>query len=147
MALLTGYHCNASERKRLIPGWVAIAFTRELGRSSRNHARSAQARRSRLSSARCTFRGVGAIESMGIGPLRFLVARACLRCFADAVLSTFQTSRPCSPAAWFAKHISASRFLFSRLVKDSLLIRDIITGILKELSFRSLSPRSPVTGA
>jgi phospholipid/cholesterol/gamma-HCH transport system permease protein len=80
---------------------------------------------------------VEAIEAMGIGPLRFLVApRMLALVLLMPCLSRFRTSRPYSPAAWSAKPISVLPFpYFFDLVKDSLLIRDIITGILKSFLF------------
>ena len=103
MALLTGYQLQRFGTERLIPGLVAIAFTRELGPLLTGimlAARIGAAFTAELGTMQVS-EEVEAIEAMGIGPLRFLVAFP----------------------------------YFLDLVKDSLLIRDIITGVLKSFLF------------
>jgi phospholipid/cholesterol/gamma-HCH transport system permease protein len=80
---------------------------------------------------------VEAIEAMGIGPLRFLVAPRVLALFLlMPCLSTIANI-----AAIFASslisfaYFSIAWVYFLDLVKESLLIRDIITGVLKSLMF------------
>ncbi len=80
---------------------------------------------------------VEAIEAMGIGPLRFLVAPRMLALFfLMPCLSTMS-----SIAAIFASSLVCRAYFniafvyFVDLVRDSLLIRDIITGVLKSFIF------------
>src|SRR5947207_1151780 len=78
MALLTGYQLQRFGTERLIPGLVAIAFTRELGPLLTGimlAARIGAAFTAELGTMQVS-EEVEAIEAMGIGPLRFLVARS-----------------------------------------------------------------------
>ncbi len=80
---------------------------------------------------------VEAIESMGIGPLRFLVAPRMLALFLlMPCLSTVSNIAAVFASSFICKAYFSIAFpYFLDLVKDSLLIRDIITGILKSLLF------------
>src|SRR5215475_12731120 len=139
MALLTGYQLQRFGTERLIPGLVAIAFTRELGPLLTGimlAARIGAAFTAELGTMQVS-EEVEAIEAMGIGPLRFLVAprmlalvllMPCLSTVSN-IAAIFATSLVCK--AYFS--IAFPYFL--DLVKDSLLIRDIITGILKSFLF------------
>jgi phospholipid/cholesterol/gamma-HCH transport system permease protein len=80
---------------------------------------------------------VEAIEAMGVGPLRFLVAPRMLALFA---------LMPClsiisSVAAIFATSLVSRAYFniafvyFTDLVLHSLLIRDIVTGVIKSFLF------------
>src|SRR5204862_7145548 len=76
MALLTGYQLERFGTERLIPGLVAIASTRELGPLITGimiAARIGAAFTAELGTMKVN-EEVEAIEAMGIGPLRFLVA-------------------------------------------------------------------------
>ena len=80
---------------------------------------------------------VEAIDAMGVGPLRFLVApRVLALFFLMPCLSTVANL-----AAIFASslicyaYFSIAWVYFLDLVKDALLIRDIITGVLKSFMF------------
>src|SRR5262250_2071908 len=76
MALLTGYQLQRFGTERLIPGLVAIGFTRELGPLITGivlAARIGAAFTAELGTMQVA-EEVEAIEAMGIGPLRFLVA-------------------------------------------------------------------------
>ena len=80
---------------------------------------------------------VEAIEAMGIGPLRFLVApRVLALFFLMPCLTTVSNI-----AAIFASSLVSRLYFniafvyFLDLVQDSLLIRDIITGVLKSFMF------------
>jgi len=139
MALLTGYQLQRFGTERLIPGLVAIAFTRELGPLLTGIMLAA-----RIGAG---FTGgvgtmqvseeVEAIEAMGIGPLRFLVAPRMLA----LVLLMPCLSTVSNLAAIFASSLVCKAYFsiafpyFLDLVKDSLLIRDIITGVLKSFLF------------
>ena len=139
MALLTGYQLQRFGTERLIPGLVAIAFTRELGPLLTGimvAARIGAAYTAELGTMQVS-EEVEAIEAMGIGPLRFLVAPRMLAlillmpCLATVsnIAAIFASSLVCK--AYF----SIAFPYFFDLVKDSLLIRDIITGIFKSLLF------------
>ncbi|HEY2568041.1 MAG TPA: ABC transporter permease [Candidatus Udaeobacter sp.] len=139
MALLTGYQLQRFGTERLIPGLVAIAFTRELGPLLTGimlAARIGAAFTAELGTMQVS-EEVEAIEAMGIGPLRFLVApRMLALIFLMPCLSTVSNL-----AAIFATSLVSKAYFsiafpyFLDLVKDSLLIRDIITGVLKSFLF------------
>ena len=139
MALLTGYQLERFGTERLVPGLVAIAFTRELGPLLTGimlAARIGAAFTAELGTMQVS-EEVEAIEAMGISPLRFLVAPRIL-----ALISLM----PClsvisSVAAIFATSLISRAYFniawvyFTDLVLTSLLIRDIITGVVKSLLF------------
>jgi phospholipid/cholesterol/gamma-HCH transport system permease protein len=142
MALLTGYQLQRFGQERLVPGLVAIAFTRELGPLLTGimlAARIGAAFTAELGTMEVN-EEVEAIEAMGISPLRFLVAPRILALFAlmpclsvissiAAIIGTFLVS--------FA-YFNIALVYFNDLVINSLLIRDIITGILKSFLFGAL---------
>src|SRR6516165_6494451 len=139
MALLTGYQLQRFGTERLIPGLVAIAFTRELGPLLTGIMLAA-----RIGAAFTAERGtmrvseeVEAIEAMGIGPLRFLAAPRMLALFLLApCLSTVSNISAVAATSLVCKAYFSIAFLyFLDLLKDSLLIRDIITGVLKSFMF------------
>lgn len=139
MALLTGYQLERFGTERLVPGLVAIAFTRELGPLLTGimlAARIGAAFTAELGTMQVS-EEVEAIEAMGISPLRFLVAPRML-----ALISLM----PClsvisSVAAIFATSLISRAYFniawvyFTDLVLSSLLIRDIITGVIKSFLF------------
>ncbi len=139
MALLTGYQLQRFGTERLVPGLVAIAFTRELGPLLTGimlAARVGASFTAELGTMRVS-EEVEAIEAMGIGPLRFLVAprtlalsllMPCLSTISN-IAAILATSLICH--AYFS--IAFPYYL--ELVQEALLIRDIITGILKSLMF------------
>ena len=139
MALLTGYQLQRFGTERLIPGLVAIGFTRELGPLITGimlAARIGAAFTAELGTMTVS-EEVEAIEAMGIGPLRFLVAPRVLALFLlMPCLSTISNI-----AAIFASSLVSRLYFniafiyFLDLVRDALLIRDIITGVLKSLMF------------
>src|ERR1044071_6776683 len=139
MALLTGYQLQRFGTERLVPGLVAIAFTRELGPLITGimlAARIGAAFTAELGTMKVN-EEVEAIEAMGIGPLRFLVAPRVVALFLlMPCLSTIANI-----AAIFASSLISYAYFaipwvyFVDLLKDALLIRDIITGVLKSLMF------------
>jgi len=139
MALLTGYQLQRFGTERLIPGLVAIAFTRELGPLLTGimlAARIGAAFTAELGTMQVS-EEVEAIEAMGIGPLRFLVAPRMLALFLlMPCLSTVSNIAAVLASSLVCKAYFSIAFpYFLDLVKDSLLIRDIITGILKSFLF------------
>jgi phospholipid/cholesterol/gamma-HCH transport system permease protein len=139
MALLTGYQLERFGTERLVPGLVAIAFTRELGPLLTGimlAARIGAAFTAELGTMQVS-EEVEAIEAMGISPLRFLVAprmlalvclMPCLAVIASlaAIIATSLISRAYFNISWV---------YFTDLVLNSLLIRDIVTGIIKSFLF------------
>ncbi len=118
---------------------VAIGFTRELGPLLTGimlAARIGAAFTAELGTMQVS-EEVEAIESMGIGPLRFLVAPRMLALFLlMPCLSTVSNIAAIFASSLICKAYFSIAFpYFLDLVKDSLLIRDIITGILKSFLF------------
>ena len=139
MALLTGYQLQRFGTERLVPGLVAIGFTRELGpllTGIMMAARIGAAFTAELGTMQVS-EEVEAIEAMGIGPLRFLVApRMLALLFLMPCLSTVSNIAAIFASSLVCKaYFSIAFVYFLDLVKDALLIRDIITGILKSLMF------------
>src|SRR5436189_917834 len=142
MALLTGYQLQRFGTERLIPGLVAIGFTRELGPLLTGimlAARIGAAFTAELGTMQVS-EEVEAIEAMGIGPLRFLVAPRMLALFfLMPCLSTVSNIAAIFASTLICKAYFSIAFpYFLDLVKDSLLIRDILTGVLKSFLFALL---------
>src|SRR5213595_3512574 len=139
MALLTGYQLQRFGTERLIPGLVAIAFTRELGPLITGimvAARIGAAFTAELGTMQVN-EEVEAIEAMGIGPLRFLVAPRMLALFfLMPCLSTVSNLAAIGASCLISRaYFSIAFVYFFDLVRDALLIRDIITGVLKSFLF------------
>ena len=139
MALLTGYQLQRFGTERLVPGLVSIGFTRELGPLITGIMLAARIGASFTAElgTMTVSEEVEAIEAMGIGPLRFLVAPRMLALFflmpclstISNISAIFATSLICK--AYFS--IAFPYFL--DLVRDALLIRDLVTGVLKSFMF------------
>lgn len=139
MALLTGYQLATFGQERLVPALVAIAFTRELGPLMSGimvAARIGAAYTAELGTMTVA-EEVEAIEAMGIGPLRFLVSprllavillMPCLVVISD--LTALLGAALISNWAFGIPHR-----VFGENSIDSLLIRDIISGVLKSFLF------------
>ena len=139
MALLTGYQLQRFGTERLIPGLVSIAFTRELGPLITGimlAARIGAAFTAELGTMQVS-EEVEAIEAMGIGPLRFLVAPRMLALFfLMPCLSTIPNISAILATSLISKAYFSIAFpYFLDLVRDALLIRDIITGVCKSFLF------------
>src|SRR5216110_3149272 len=139
MALLTGYQLQRFGTERLIPGLVAIGFTRELGPLLTGimlAARIGAAFTAELGTMQVS-EEVEAIEAMGIGPLRFLVAPRMLALFfLMPCLSTISNISAVIATSLICKAYFGIAFpYFVDLVRDALLIRDLITGVLKSFLF------------
>lgn len=142
MALLTGYQLRTFGTERLVPGLVAVGFTRELGPLLTGIMLA-----SRVGAAYTAELGtmtvaeeVEAIEAMGIGPLRFLVTprllavvmlMPCLVVVSNlaALLGAMLVSR---------LQLAISPAYFFDLVKQSVQNRDIIAGMVKSLLFGTI---------
>lgn len=139
MALLTGYQLQRFGMQRLVPGLVSIGFTRELGPLITGimlAARIGAAFTAELGTMTVS-EEVEAIEAMGIGPLRFLVAPRMLALFfLMPCLSTISNISAIFATSLISKAYFSIAFpYFVDLVRDSLLIRDLITGVLKSFLF------------
>jgi phospholipid/cholesterol/gamma-HCH transport system permease protein len=139
MALLTGYQLQRFGTERLVPGLVAISFTRELGPLLTGimlAARVGAAFTAELGTMKVS-EEVEAIEAMGIGPLRLLVApRTLALCALMSCLSTVSNIAAIIATSLICRaYFSIAFVYFLDLVRDALLIRDIITGVFKSLMF------------
>src|SRR5216110_633078 len=139
MALLTGYQLQRFGTERLVPGLVAIAFTRELGPLITGimlAARIGAAFTAELGTMQVS-EEVEAIEAMGIGPLRFLVAPRLLALFLlMPCLSTIANLAAIFASCLISRaYFSIAFVYFLYLVRDALLIRDIVTGVLQSFLF------------
>lgn len=139
MALLTGYQLQRFGTERLVPGLVSIGFTRELGPLITGimlAARIGAAFTAELGTMTVS-EEVEAIEAMGIGPLRFLVApRMVALFFLMPCLSTISNISAIFATSLISKAYFGIAFpYFIDLVRDALLIRDLITGVLKSFLF------------
>ncbi|PZR77394.1 MAG: hypothetical protein DLM52_04585 [Chthoniobacterales bacterium] len=139
MALLTGYQLQRFGTERLVPGLVAISFTRELGPLLTGimlAARIGASFTAELGTMQVS-EEVEAIEAMGIAPLRFLVAPRMLALVAlMPCLSTISSIAAIIATAFISRlYFNIAFVYFVDLVKDALLIRDIVTGVLKSLMF------------
>jgi len=139
MALLTGYQLQRFGTERLIPGLVSIAFTRELGPLITGimlAARIGAAFTAELGTMTVN-EEVEAIEAMGIGPMRFLVAPRMLALFfLMPCLSTISNISAIVATSLISKaYFAIALPYFLDLVRDALQIRDLITGVLKSFLF------------
>jgi phospholipid/cholesterol/gamma-HCH transport system permease protein len=139
MALLTGYQLQRFGTERLVPGLVAISFTRELGPLLTGivlAARVGAAFTAELGTMKVS-EEVEAIEAMGIGPLRFLVApRTIALCLLMPCLSTISNIAAIFATSLICRAYFSIPFVYYLdLVRDSLLIRDLVTGVIKSLMF------------
>src|SRR6188472_2256974 len=139
MALLTGYQLQRFGTQRLIPGLVSIAFTRELGPLLTGimiAARIGASFTAELGTMQVS-EEVEAIEAMGIGPLRFLVAPRMLALFAlMPCLSVISSIAAIFASALISRaYFNIAFVYFQDLVLQALLVRDIVTGILKSFMF------------
>jgi phospholipid/cholesterol/gamma-HCH transport system permease protein len=139
MALLTGYQLEKFGTERLVPSLIAIAFTRELGPLMTGivlAARIGAAFTAELGTMQVA-EEVEAIEAMGIGPLRFLVAP---RLVAITFLMPCLSVCSCIAAligsaiiSWITINLVPA-FYFDAVI-NSLLVKDIVTGLFKAAFF------------
>jgi phospholipid/cholesterol/gamma-HCH transport system permease protein len=139
MALLTGYQLQIYGQVRLVPSLVAIGFTRELGALMTGimlAARIGAAYTAELGTMTVA-EEVEAIEAMGLGPLRFLVSPRVLAVFflmpCLVVISNVTAIAGAALISRWAFDITFRGFFEAAL--ESLLIRDIVAGVLKSFLF------------
>lgn len=138
-ALLTGYQLEPYGTVHLVPGLVAVSFTRELGALITGivlAARTGAAFAAELSTMQIS-EEVDAIESMGIGPLRYLVApRVCAIVAVMPCLVVVANASAMLGAALVAKtqlHMGTASFV--DLAFRYLLLKDVTSGLIKSLLF------------
>lgn len=138
-ALLVGYQLHRLGAEESVPGFVAVSFTRELGALITGimvAARVGAAFTAELGTMTVS-EEVDAIEGMGLGPLRYLVAPRLLA----AVLMLPSLSIVANIAAIFGGALVArwefgiSFQYFRILMIDNLVLRDIWAGLVKSLLF------------
>ncbi len=139
MALLTGYQLAKFGTQRLVPTLIAIAFTRELGPLLTGivlAARIGAAYTAELGTMQVA-EEVEAIEAMGIGPLRFLVAPrlVAISCLMPclSVVATCAAILGSALISWLALNLVPA-FYFDAVL-TSLYVSDIITGLFKAMFF------------
>src|ERR1700719_1023419 len=139
MALLTGYQLQRFGTERLIPGLVSIAFTRELGPLITGimlAARIGAAFTAELGTMKVS-EEVEAIEAMGIGPLRFLVAPrlVAISCLMPclSVLSCIAALVGSCLISWAALNLVPAAYIDA--VVTSLIVSDIVIGLFKAMFF------------
>src|SRR6201985_3522956 len=139
MALLTGYQLQRFGTERLVPGLVAIAFTRDLGPLLTGivlAARIGAAYTAELGTMQVS-EEVEAIEAMGIGPLRFLVAprlvaiASLMPCL--SVLSIIAALIGSALISWAALNLVPDAYFDA--VLSSLIVSDIVIGLFKAMFF------------
>ena len=139
MALLTGYELRTFGMERLVPELVATAFCRELGPLMTGivlAARIGAAYTAELGTMTVS-EEVEAIEAMGIGPLRFLVGPrlaaivGLLPCL--VVISNLAALAGGYLICTTTLNIALSYFI--DLVREGLLVKDIVWGIVKSVFF------------
>jgi len=139
MALLTGYQLREFGSQNLVPGLVGIGFTRELGPLMTGimvAARIGAAYTAELGTMTAS-EEVEAIDAMGIGPLRFLVAPRVLAVFLLLpCLSVMANLAALVGGALVCSHqFDISFSYFGQLVLEKLVVRDIVGGIVKSFLF------------
>jgi len=139
MALLTGYQLQTFGQEQMVPGLVAISFTRELGPLMTGimvAARIGAAYTAELGTM-VVSEEVEAIEAMGIGPLRFLAGPRVLAVFlllpCLVVVSNFTAMVGAALISRWAFDTSLHHFVHASL--ESMLIRDIVAGTVKSFLF------------
>jgi len=139
MALLTGYQLRKFGTQSLVPGLVGIGFTRELGPLMTGIVLAARIGASYTAElgTMTANEEVEAIEAMGIGPARFLVAPRALAVFflmpCLAVVSVLAAL--IGGVVVCERQFGISYQYFVQLVLENLIVRDILAGVLKSFLF------------
>ena len=139
MALLVGYQLRKFGSTNLVPGLVAVGFSRELGPLMTGIVLAARIGASYTAElgTMTVSEEVEAIEAMGIGPLRFLVAPRVVAVFLlmPCLNVVANLAANLGAAVVCYMHFDITLQHFQRLVLDNLILRDIVSGILKSLLF------------
>jgi phospholipid/cholesterol/gamma-HCH transport system permease protein len=139
MALLTGYQLQGFGIVTLVPAVVSVSFTREMGPLFTGIVLASRVGAAYTAELGAMTAGgeVKAIEGMGIGPLRYLVAPRWLAIFSlTASLTIVSIVSGIVGAAWISQmmlQISFSYFFDQVMV--NLLVKDILSGVVKSFFF------------
>ena len=142
MALLTGYQLRSFGMVALVPAVVSVSFTREMGPLFTGIVLA-----SRIGAAYTAELGamtaggeVDAIESMGIGARRFLVAPRMVAIFfltpCLAVISILSGILGAAFISHLMLHLSFG--FFRDQVMTNLLVGDVVAGLFKSLVFGAI---------
>lgn len=139
MALLTGYQLHNYGQQGLVPTLVAIGFNRELGPLMTGimvAARVGAAFTAELGTMKVA-EEVEAIEAMGVGPLRYLVAPRIAAVFflMPCLVVVSILAALVGGALISAWAFGISLTTFANDVVESLLLKDVVAGMLKSLLF------------
>ncbi len=139
MALLTGYELRPYGQERLVPGLVAVGFTRELGPLMTGIMLAARIGAAFTAELGTMVIGeeVEAIEAMGVGALRFLVAPRLLAVFllTPCLVVVSDVAALCGGALISKMQLGMSFRYFGHTALDSLFVHDILDGVLKSFLF------------
>jgi phospholipid/cholesterol/gamma-HCH transport system permease protein len=138
-ALLVGYQLKRLGAEESVPGFVAVSFSRELGALLTGivvAARSGASFTAELGTMNVS-EEVDAIEGMGIGPLRYLAAPRILASFLMLPsLSVVSNLAGLVGGALVSRaEFDISFHYFAVLTMDSLVLRDIVAGLVKSVLF------------
>jgi phospholipid/cholesterol/gamma-HCH transport system permease protein len=140
MALLTGYQLKSLGQERMVPALVTVAFTRELGPLITGimvAGRVGAAFTAELGTMRVA-EEVEAIEAMGLGSKRFLVAP---RLMAVTLLTPALVVGSNLAALFGGALVCQGQFgvnfhaFFGEMVLEALTKRDVVAGMVKSLLF------------
>lgn len=139
MALLTGYQLRKFGTQDLVPGLIGIGFSRELGPLMTGimvAARIGAAYTAELGTMTAS-EEVEAIDSMGVGPLRFLVAPRVLAVFflMPCLAVASNVAAMAGGALVCDRQFGIPYRYFFELVLENLVLRDIVAGVVKSFLF------------
>jgi phospholipid/cholesterol/gamma-HCH transport system permease protein len=142
MALLTGYQLQKFGQEGMVPGLVAIGFTRELGPMITGIMIAARVGAAFTAEIGTMVVGeeVEALEGMGIGARRYLVGpRLAAVTLLTPCLVVISNVAALVGAALVCKgQFNLSFLSFGQLVMESLVFRDIVAGTVKSVIFGML---------
>lgn len=139
MALLTGYELKPYGQERLVPGLIAVGFTRELGPLITGimiAARIGAAYTAELGTM-VVGEEVEAIEAMGLGALRFLVLPRLLAVFflTPCLVVVSDVAAALGGAVISKTQLNMSMRYFFDTALESLYVHDIVDGVAKSFLF------------
>jgi phospholipid/cholesterol/gamma-HCH transport system permease protein len=142
MALLTGYQLQRFGQQNLVPGLVAIGFTRELGPLLTGIMVAARVGASYTAElgTMTVSEEVEAIEAMGLGPRRLLVGPrlAAVTLLTPCLVIVSNFAGLFGAALVCKAQFNVSVLGFGPLVLEALVFRDIVAGVVKSVMFGML---------
>lgn len=142
MALLTGYQLKKLGQEGMVPALITVAFSRELGPLITGimiAGRVGAAFTAELGAMRAADE-VEAIEAMGVGSRRYLVAPrlAAVTLLTPSLVVASNIAALVGAALVCKAQFNVSFLGFGPLVLDALELRDIVAGAVKSLLFGML---------